>query len=339
MRPARNRARILSFALAFLLLVPFAAGCARTPERRSVTYFDLFDTQTEFTAYGLDREAFDKAARELHAELFRWHTLADPYHAYEGLVNLYAINERGGKTEFELEPELFSLFELGRTFYDESGGKLNVAMGSVLSLWHDCFEAGDRIPETEALEQAGGHIGFSSVSLDAEKRTIRIGDSGVRFDLGALTKGAAADAAGKLLSGLGVKDYALNLGGNVLVSGKKPGGNWAIGVQNPEGGILTRLSLCDISAVTSGDYQRCMTVDGRTYHHIIDPDTYAPASLYRSVTVLCASSALADALSTSLFCMEQTKGKALAEKYGAQVLWVYADGHTERTEGFAAYEA
>ena len=85
--------------------------------------------------------------------------------------------------------------------------------------------------------------------------------------------------------------------------------------------------------VTSGDYQRTYTVDGKQYHHIIDPTTGMPSTYWRSVTVVCADSALADALSTALFVLPLEEGKALAEECGAEVLWLDADGIVYTTEG------
>ena len=89
--------------------------------------------------------------------------------------------------------------------------------------------------------------------------------------------------------------------------------------------------------VTSGDYQRYYTVDGVAYHHIIDPDTGWPARHYRSVTVICADSGLADALSTAAFIMDEESGRTLLETYGAEALWVYADGSASWTGGCDAY--
>ena len=78
--------------------------------------------------------------------------------------------------------------------------------------------------------------------------------------------------------------------------------------------------------MTSGDYQRYYYVDGVKYHHIIDPETLYPATLWRAVTVVCEDSGLADALSTSLFTMTQDEGQALLDEFGAEALWVAATG-------------
>ena len=93
----------------------------------------------------------------------------------------------------------------------------------------------------------------------------------------------------------------------------------------------------DSAIVTSGDYQRYYVVDGETYHHIIDPQTLYPARRYRSVTVICQDSGLADALSTALFILPRAEGEALAQNCGAEAMWVDAEGSRFYTQGFQAY--
>ena len=86
--------------------------------------------------------------------------------------------------------------------------------------------------------------------------------------------------------------------------------------------------------VTSGDYQRYFVVDGKTYHHIIHPDTLMPSGYWRSVTVVCADSGLADALSTALFLLPYEEGLALAQKCGAEAMWLDKEGNRQYSPGF-----
>ena len=115
---------------------------------------------------------------------------------------------------------------------------------------------------------------------------------------------------------------------------------WGISIGNPfmeddpAAEPLDILFVRNCSVVTSGDYQRAYTVDGKRYHHIIDPDTRMPSVYFRSVTVVCRDSALADALSTALFLLPLEEGRNLAEKCGADVLWVDHSGKEHMTQGF-----
>ncbi len=325
----------LSLALVLALCVTMLSSCG-APKRYSITYMDVFDTVSEFTAYCDSAATFDAISDAVHGELLRLHRLFDIYETYEGIVNAKTLNDAAGGDAVEAEADLLALVALGTAFAETTDGKLNVALGSVLSLWHECREAGDRIPTEAALIEAAKHTEIGSVVAEGNK--IRITDAETRLDFGAIAKGYAAEAAARVAESFGLSDFVLNLGGNLVVRGKKPDGAWKIGIQNPDGGILTTLSVCDVSVVTSGDYQRYFEVDGVRYAHIIDPDTGMPARRYRAVTVIASDSAVADALSTALFCMTREAGAALCETYGAEALWVLPDGTQERTEGFGAYE-
>ena len=129
------------------------------------------------------------------------------------------------------------------------------------------------------------------------------------------------------------------MGGNVCATGPKDedGTPWVVGVNDPDGGnYLHTIYVTGGSVVTSGDYQRCYMVDGKLYHHIIDPDTRMPAAYWRSVTILCDDSGLADALSTALFLLPLEEGQRLLEKTGAEAMWVDAGGNQYYSPGFEA---
>ena len=110
-----------------------------------------------------------------------------------------------------------------------------------------------------------------------------------------------------------------------------------IGIQDPDGGdYLHTVCVTGGSVGTSGDYQRTYLVDGESYHHIIDPETLMPSRYWRSVTVVCADSGIADALSTALFLMPQDEGQTLLTRYNAEAMWVNADGGEFFSPGFRA---
>ena len=151
--------------------------------------------------------------------------------------------------------------------------------------------------------------------------------------MGAVAKGWTAQQVSRLLP----EGYLLNLGGNVCALGSKPDGSkWIIGVQSPENpdSYLCTVGLQSTSLVTSGDYQRYYTVDGQRYHHIIDPDTLMPSESWRSVSILCPDSGLADCLSTALFLMPLEEGRELAMQCGAEVMWVDTQNRIFQTDGF-----
>lgn len=309
------------------------ASCKPTPKRYSAVYADAFDTVTEFTVYCGSQEEFDELSETVHAELLRLHEIFDIYYTHAS-PNAKTLNDGAGEP-VEMADEFIELLESAKVWHAETSGKLNIALGSVLSEWHDCRE-NEVLPDRAVLLLLSEHCGIENVVINGN--TVTLLDPDMSLDFGALAKGYAAEKAANAAISAGAESFALSVGGNVVTYGEKPSGKWEIGVVDPDGGLLTTVKVAGECVVTSGDYQRYFEVGGVRYHHIIDPDTLYPADLWRSVTVISNSSADADALSTALFCMDYEAGAALAKEYGAEVLWVAKDGTVTRSEGFKNYE-
>ena len=245
----------------------------------------------------------------------------------------------------EVDRELIDFLLYAKDLYAKTNGEMNIMMGSVLKLWHDCRTAAGtdpqsaRIPTEDELAKASLHTDFSALEIDAENNTVRISDPEASIDVGALGKGYATEKAAEYLKGIGADSYVLNIGGNIRIIGHKPDGSgWATGIKNPANTeeYALRIEIANTSCVTSGDYERYFMVDGQKYHHVIDKDTLMPSTYFSSVTILTPDSGLADALSTALFCMSYEDGLALVNKIGGvEVLWITSDGTQYYTEGLS----
>ena len=322
-----------------VLLLLFLSGCGKEKQVYQTVFLDVFDTVTTVRGYEETEEAFQERAEQVHRALLEYHRLFDIYNDWPG--GLKDVNDAAGKAPIKVEQPVLELLTDCRDFYDSTGGRVNVAMGSVLYLWHQAREAGlddpehAALPDMDALKEAAKHVSFDTVLIDEAAGTVFLSDPQQRLDVGAIAKGWAAQRVSQLLP----EGYMLNVGGNVCTRGTKPGGGkWNIAVQSPNAGEdnLCVVSLTGQSLVTSGDYQRSYTVDGTNYHHIIDPDTLMPSTYWRSVSVLCDDSGLADCLSTALFLLPLEEGRPLAERMGVEVMWVDADMNITQTPGFTA---
>lgn len=318
--------------IAILLCIFLLAGCAPRTAQQSVTWLDLFDTVTTVTAFADDADVFHEKTQALYETLLHYHRLFDIYRDYDGLNNLKTVNDAAGKSPVAVDEAIIALLKDCVNYYELTDGRVNVAMGSVLSLWHEARETGV-LPAEQALSEAALHTDITKLVIDEEKGTVYLADAAMRLDVGAIAKGWAAQKIAEAAP----KGYLLSIGGNVCATGpKQTGAPWVVGIQDPDGGesYLQTVALERGSAVTSGDYQRFFEVDGRRYHHIIDPDTLQPGAYWRSVTVICGDSALADALSTALFILPLERGKALLLKTGAEAMWLSADGMRYYSDGF-----
>ena len=321
-RITRMTAALLAAVLSLSLLV----GCKPKKEltRYTTIFYDVFDTVTQVIAYCESEEEFNTQMQALHQDLIAYNQLYDIYNDYDGVVNVKTINENAGKAPVQVDDRILSMLELARQMYELTGGKINIAMGSVLGIWHDYREAAEKdaseadntLPTQEELEAAAQHCDIN----------------GCR----------AAEARG-LTSAL------VSVGGNLRAIGTKPDGSqWTGGVENPWNAseVYTNtnsifgspINMSDLALVTSGDYQRYFVVDGKRYHHIIDPDTLWPAAYYNGVTVLCPDSGMADCLTTALFCMPLEEGQKLVESLdGVEAMWCTPDKQATTSSGWDSH--
>ena len=329
--------------LLVLLVAAFALPGSADMNKYSTVFMDTFDTVISLIGYAENQETFDARAAETHAMYLHLHKLFDTYNSYadEGITSVYDVNRQAAVEPVKVDPILFGLLTFCKSNYELVNGQTNVAMGSVLSIWHEYRELGladpehAAVPSAEELYRAGEHTDIDQMVLDPEKRTVYLTDPEMSLDVGAIAKGCAVELTARKMEAQGVDSLLMSIGGNLRSIGRKGDGTpWRAGVQNPDLSAqqqnLAVIDLTDASLVTSGSYQRYYTVDGQQYHHIIDPETLYPAEHHWAVSVWTADSGLADALSTALFVMSLDEGKALVEGWpGVEALWVQKDGTLE----------
>ena len=341
--------------LIWLLLASLALGlfsaCQAPAQKFSEYSFDYFDTVTTVTGYAASQEEFDAVSGEILTLLGEYHRLFTIYHRFEGMENLCTINElvNGEHREVKVDSRIIDMLLYAKKAYEMTDGKVNVAMGSVLAIWHDHREIGmdepwnATLPSMEKLEEAARHTDINNVQIDEGACTVKLLDPKMRLDVGAIAKGYAVEMIARHMEQKGISGYVINVGGNVRTLGAKADGSgWTVGIENPTPDAedyLAYLQLSGQSLVTSGSYQRYFVVEGKRYHHIIDPATLMPSEYFTSVSIVCPSSADGDALSTALFCMSYEEGRALIESLdGVEAMWLTVDGEKYYSSGFSTYQ-
>ena len=342
--------KFTAIILSLTLLISLCSCSAFSrPERFSQTFIDLFDTASTVIAYDESQTAFDEKYAQFYEKLAELDRLYDIYNEYDGVVNLCTVNKLAAQSPVEVDERIIDLLEYGKEVYTLSGGRTDICLGSVLKIWHSYRESGlenpdeAALPDMAELEEAAKHTDINSLVIDRENGTVFFEDSALQLDVGAIAKGYAAKLVCEWAYGELWMDFALSLGGNVCTYGFKGDGKteWSIGVENPDTGADTALFNVSVSGkavVTSGDYQRYYTVDGKNYCHIINPETLMPGEYFAEVTVICDDSALGDALSTTLFNMPFEEGKKLVEStQGVEALWVDKNYNQSFSSGFEEY--
>lgn len=317
--------------------------------RYNATFLQLFDTLTQVIGFAETEEAFRADVAELRADLTEYHELYDIFTSYDGVTNLKTVNEMAGQGPVAVDERIIDLLEYSIELYGETDGRVNVALGSVLVLWHAAREHASHFPEEayipsrEELEDASRHTSIEDIVIDRENMTVELLDPAMSLDVGAIAKGYATEQAALLAEERGVEYMLISVGGNVRAIGGR--GNetdaWRVSIRNPfeeqqqEQPNLTIIDLKQASLVTSGVYERYYMVDGERYHHIVDPETLQPENRYMSVSVVTPDSGFADALSTAIFNMSLEEGQAFIEGIpDTEALWVLPDGTEAASSGF-----
>ncbi len=313
--------------LLIILLLVTLVGCNNN-ETYEKYYYTYFDTVSLVKSYSNDDETtFNNKADDIETILNKYHNLLDTFEDHD-VNGLYKINQNAGVKPIVVDKELFNLLKFGKDIYYLTNGKTNIMMGSLTSIWKQAI-SDEKLPNEELLNEASKHIDIESLVLDEDKLSVYISDEKALIDVGSIAKGYVCDVIkeelGDILSG-----YSISLGGNVLLIGNKyDGSNFKIGIKDPfkDNSLAKTLEISDTSLVTSGNYERYFDLDGKRYHHIVDPDTLYPSMYYASVTVIYNESKICDALSTALFSLSIEDGKKILSNYpGIKVTWIDLDG-------------
>lgn len=338
--------KIVSCALVCSLIVLSFCSCSKQKERFTETYLDYFDTASIIVGFEYDEDAFKENCEFVRKQLEEYNKLYDIYKSYDGVNNIRTINENAGKQPIKVDAKIIDLLEYCKSIYGITGGMVNVAMGSVLSIWHNYREIGmnnpdaAQVPSMDELKTASAYTDIDKVIIDKENSTVYLEEPEMSLDVGAIAKGYATEQIARSLKDKGVTAYTLNFGGNIRTIGNKGDDTpWTAAVTDPdpnsETGSVMKVKLTDQVFVTSGSYQRFYTVDGVRYHHIVDPKSLMPLNTFTSVSVVCQDSGLADALSTALFNISLEDGKSLINHLtDVEAMWITADNEIFYTDGF-----
>ena len=207
-----------------------------------------------------------------------------------------------------------------------SGGVFDITVGGISQLW-GIGEETQRIPSDKEIADEMKNVGYGKIKTRDSEITL---PEGMKIDLGAVGKGMACDMLKVYFDASDLEGAIISVGGSILAWGdyNKAGDKWQIAIAHPreEGEYLGVLSIDEGFVSTSGDYERYFEEDGKRYHHIIDATKGYPAETdLISVTIVCDSGLLSDALSTACFILGQEKSMPLLEKYNASAIFVDKD--------------
>ena len=312
-----NSARLNNFSVLVLMAGVLLSGCSPQQAAPEPVVFDGLTMGTTYTVKitpPLPRDRTQLAAG-----------IAAVLDAVDGRMSTYKpdselsrLNANPAQDWLPISQPMADILGVALDISRLTEGAFDITVGPLVNLWG--FGPGDRprqVPDDAALAEARQRVGYKYIQLDAHTPAVRKQAAGLYLDLSSIAQGFGSDAVGVYLSAQGVKNFMVDVSGEILARGVNGAGQpWRIGVERPvaqEQGIERVVALRDVAMATSGDYRNYFQQDGVRYSHLIDPATGRPINhRLASVSVLASTATQADALATALMILGPERGYELA---------------------------
>lgn len=319
--------------LILMLLLPIP-GCERqTIHQRQ---FLSFGTLVDVTIATDNPQLAGKAFKALQEDFDEMH---DRWHAWQPGPLTHLNKQLASGQTFKIDPALQVLVERAADLSRQSRFLFNPAVGKLIALWgfHQDEPGRSGVPPKAEIAR----LVKSNPTLDAisiENGIARCDNPDVQLDFGGFAKGYGIGLAADLLLKMGLRDFIINAGGDLVAYGNHPRRKWRIGIRDPDGAeAIATLEPGDGEAIfTSGDYQRFYQQEGQKQHHIIDPRTGYPSRGATAVTVIHNDPGLADAAATALLVAGPQEWRDIAASLSLkEVLLMDEDGKLHSTPAMA----
>jgi FAD:protein FMN transferase len=327
---------IFSFFLPVFSLLFFAFSLSSCTYQKESVYKKskiLMDTLVTITVVSVSQDKADKAIDKTFSAIEKIEKLSD---FYSPVSEISMINRKSGISGVKVSPDILEMLNKALYVSENTEGAFDITIGPVMSLYdfHKKIK-----PVDSEIRRNLPLVNYRNLSVDKKKSTVFLKEKGMLVDPGGITKGYTADKAAEILKQQGIHAGLVAVAGDIKAFGLKPDGKpWKIGIRNPsanttEDYIIATIELTDMAISTSGDYERSFIIDGKKYHHLIDPKTGYPASSCRSVSVIAKDGVFTDSFATGVFILGPDKGMKVLEKMGFDGVIIDSTGKPHVTQG------
>lgn len=247
---------------------------------------------------------------------------------------VYKINHSNDSI-IKVSNELFWLLGKSNDISKITNNAFDISLENLITLWGFERKENFHLPAPKEINYKLNNCGWTNVKF-LDSNYIRLLKN-VKLNFSAIAKGYAVDKAINVLKKYGIKSALVNAGGEIKVLGD----DWIIGIQHPrmKNALVEKIKLNSKSVATSGDYEQFFEVNGKRYHHIINPQNGYPANGCQSVTIIANDDLTADALATAVFVMGPKEGMNLIEKIdGIEGLIIDSVGNKKYSSKFHQFK-
>jgi len=224
------------------------------------------------------------------------------------------INNFAGIKPVKVSYETYSIIARSINYSKKYNGLFDITIGPITELWG--FNSDNpitKVPGKNVIDSLVKLVNYNNIILDPSDTSVYLIVKGMKLDMGGIAKGYAVDRASGIMKEWGMKNFFVNGGGDMYVSGYKQGTQkWVVGIKHPreENKLIAELEIIDGAVGTSGDYERYVIIDGKRYCHIFNTKTGYPVDISESGTAIAPTTEEAVILSKYLFIMGAEKYKS-----------------------------
>ncbi|WP_090658942.1 FAD:protein FMN transferase [Nitrosomonas marina] len=273
--------------------------------------------------YAKSKKKGQEAADAAIADINRLESLYSRYRADSFLSKINRVAADAGS--IAVDDETAGLLDYAATCYQQSDGLFDITSGILRQVWD--FKS-DQLPTHAEIDKIKKRIGWHR--LKWERPVLSFGVPGMEIDFGGVVKEYAVDRAAALCFDAGIEHGVVNLGGDIKIIGPHPDGSpWRIAIQHPRNpDVALKILLLQSGALaSSGDYERCITINGRRYGHVLNPKTGWPVSHMAAVSVVGEFCVVAGSAST-IGMLKEALGADWLRDLGLPHLWIDTKGGT-----------
>ncbi len=327
--------RIPNWPAALLLAFLFLVGCSEQKQTEIITYSGM-TMGTTFTIKWVDKPdaEIQKIQSDITLSLKEVNQIMSTY-IKDSELSLF--NQLPAGSSVTVSDALRYVLSMSQSISERSAGSFDVTVGPLVNLWG--FGPDGRVikaPSDDEIAKQRRRVGYHQLIINAENKTITK-QAALYVDLSAIAKGYGVDVVASVLEKYGIKDYLVEIGGELRASGLKPNqSEWRIAIESPVSGeraVEKIISISNTGIATSGDYRNYFEENGIRYSHTIDPATGKPiAHKLASVTVLRPTCAEADGLATAFMVMGEERAYDFAVKNKIDAFFI-----VKSNQGFQEY--
>ncbi len=297
--------------VSFLLIFSSSLIFGQTETHKKV--LKLMGTRFEIIAVGSNSKLAEESIQAAVDEITRIEKLIS---SWDPNSQTSEVNRNAGIKPVVVDHELFQLIKRSKKISELTDGVFDISFASLDQIWK--FDGSMKeLPTMEKLKESVSKINYNNIILDDKTSSVFLKNKGMKIGFGGIGKGYAANKAKKIMVELGIDNGVVNASGDLNSWGKQKDGNdWGIAITDPndKSKNIAWINICDKSIVTSGNYEKFVSINGVNYTHIINPKTGMPVSETKSVTIISPDAELGDALSTSVFILGEKQGINLVNR-------------------------